>query len=56
VQNFNPSSPVLGYRQTSQVGGVSCAPAPGGVTCRATTGVGKGHGFRINANEVVRVG
>jgi hypothetical protein len=53
---YNKSSAILRYGQRTEANGVRCDSASNGITCAAIAGAGKGHGFRINKGEAVRVG
>jgi hypothetical protein len=48
--------PMLGYGQWTEAGGIRCSSSQAGITCIKVSGVGKGHGFRINKEEAVEVG
>ena len=55
IQKFILGLPVLHYGQWTEVGGVRCSSSRAGITCIKESGAGKGHGFRINEEEAVKV-
>jgi hypothetical protein len=56
AQNWDAKAPILRYGQQTELEGVLCTSATGGITCTALAGAAKGKGFRVNANEAVVVG
>lgn len=55
LQNWDASSPVLHYGETTESEGIRCSSARDGITCIKVSGAGKGHGFRVNKDEAVEV-
>ncbi|HEY2477230.1 MAG TPA: hypothetical protein VGI17_00705 [Solirubrobacterales bacterium] len=55
-QNWDSSSPVLHYGETTEAEGIRCTSAKDGITCVKVAGARKGHGFRVNKDEAIEVG
>jgi hypothetical protein len=56
LQNWASREPVLNYGEWTEAEGIRCESASDGITCLKVAGPGKGHGFRVNRDEAVRIG